>query len=150
MLFDAGAHPLRELAGRQFGGVDLLDDQLAGILAALRDRCPRPLRALEQQAQLLVEDEQRRAFAALDRLHATKLSVSSDLPVPAGPRISVLDPRSMPPPSSLSSSAELLGSASRLNSRLCSAETSRGNTVTPPVLMIEVVDSRRGSAGRDI
>ncbi len=45
-----------------------------------------------QQAQLFVENEERgllaRAIAA-----ATKTMARRDLPVPAGPRISVLDPR---------------------------------------------------------
>ena len=67
MLFDARPHPLREFPGSQLGGVDLLNDQPARILQR-RQVEPEPLGALEQQAQFLVENEHRRAFAALDRL----------------------------------------------------------------------------------
>jgi hypothetical protein len=68
---------------------------------------------------------------------ATKVSARSDLPVPAGPRINVLEPVSMPPPSSASSSGKLLVMTSFLKLVLCSAETSRGNTRTPPVAMVK-------------
>ena len=56
---------------------------------------------VEQQAQLLVEDEQRGLLAARDRGDDEEDHGNSDLPVPAGPSISVLEPVSMPPPSKL-------------------------------------------------
>ena len=46
---------------------------------------------VEQQTKFFVEDEQRRLFAACDRRHGEMMEIR-DLPVPAGPRISVLDP----------------------------------------------------------
>jgi hypothetical protein len=72
-----------------------------------------------------------RAIAA-----TTKVITESDLPVPAGPSTSVLDPLSMPPPSSWSNSAMPLESAPRANSVRCSDATSRGNKLNPPVLMV--------------
>ena len=54
---DAGAHLMGELAGRQFRGIDLLDEQLAGI-AHRREVDAELLGAREQKPQLLVEDEQ--------------------------------------------------------------------------------------------
>ena len=95
--------------------------------------------AREQQAQLLIEDEQCRPLAALDRREGDILQDSSDLPVPAGPRISVLDPRAIPPPSSVSSPAMPLDSASPANLVRCSAATSRGKTSHPAGADDEVV-----------
>ena len=46
---------------------------------------PSARRAVEQQAQLLVEHEHRRVLAALDGRERRSCSASSDLPVPAGP-----------------------------------------------------------------
>ena len=72
-----------------------------------------------------------RAIAA-----ATKVSVSSDLPVPAGPRIKLLEPRSMPAAEQRVELGRIAAHASRARSCvLCSAETSRGKTRTPPVSM---------------
>ena len=65
-----------------------------------------------------------------------KTIASSDLPVPAGPRISVLDPASTPPPSSWSSSAMPLDIVVRTKLERYSDATSRGNTFSPPVVMV--------------
>ena len=54
--------------GRKLGRIDLLDDEVAAILQR-GEVDAEALGALEQQAELLVEDEHGRALAAGDRLH---------------------------------------------------------------------------------
>ena len=72
-----------------------------------------------------------RAIAA-----TTKTIASSDLPVPAGPRISVLDPVSMPPPSSWSSSAMPLDIVSRAKSAAMFRRHQPRKHIRPPVVMV--------------
>ena len=50
-----------------------------------------------QEAELLVEDEQRRLLAA-STAATTNCRASRDLPAPAGPMTRVLEPCSTPPP----------------------------------------------------
>ena len=66
VVLDATPHALGELAGRQLGGVDLLDEEPFGVHHGLEVDAE-ALRPLEQEAELLVEHEQGRALAALDR-----------------------------------------------------------------------------------
>ena len=65
-----------------------------------------------------------------------KTITARDFPVPAGPRINVLDPASTPPPSNWSSSAMPLDIFSRTKLERYSDATSRGNTLSPPVVMV--------------
>ena len=66
ILLDALPDPFRKLARRQFGRVDLLDDQPLGVDHRLQVDAE-ALGAFEQQSELLVEDEHSSVFAALDR-----------------------------------------------------------------------------------
>jgi hypothetical protein len=61
----------------------------------------------------------------------------SDFPVPAGPSIRVLEPDSTPPPSSASNSLRPVESWVRSKDPRCSAATSRGKTLMPPVLIVK-------------
>ena len=72
-----------EFAGRQFGGVHLLDDQFLRIAHRLEIDAE-ALGPREQQAELFVEHEQGPALAARDR-GSEIVQRNSDLPVPAGP-----------------------------------------------------------------
>ena len=65
MPIDAGPHPVGELARRELRGVDLLDEQVAGGAQGLQVDAHQP-GPVDQQAELLVEDEQRRLLAAFD------------------------------------------------------------------------------------
>ena len=62
----AGADTVRELARRQLRCVDLLDIQVAGFPQP-PDVQPHVHCAVEQQAELLIEDEQGRPLAARHR-----------------------------------------------------------------------------------
>ena len=66
----------------------------------------------------------------------TKTIAASDLPVPAGPRINVLEPLSTPPPRIWSNSGMPLDIVVRLKLLRYSDATSRGNTFIPPVVMV--------------
>lgn len=61
-LIHAAPHAVRELAGGQLGRVDLLDQQVAGGLQR-GEVDAHVFHALEEQAQFLIEDEQRGFFA---------------------------------------------------------------------------------------
>ena len=65
VLVDPPADAMGELARRQFGGVDLLDEQLAAALHRLEIDAE-SLHARKQQAEFLVEHEQRRLLATRD------------------------------------------------------------------------------------
>jgi TolB-like protein len=56
---------------------------------------------------------------------------------PAPPTRRALVPRSKPPPRSVSNSATPLGVGAPMNSLWCSAATSRGKTLSPPVSMLK-------------
>src|SRR3546814_9628018 len=60
------AHSVRELSGRQLGRIELLDVKGSGVAQSLQVEAHAP-RALEQQANLLVEEEHRGLLAAPDR-----------------------------------------------------------------------------------
>ena len=67
MIFiDPLADAVGEFAGRQLGGIDLLDEEVAAALHFLQIDAE-ALHAREQQAEFFVEHEQRRLFAARDR-----------------------------------------------------------------------------------
>jgi hypothetical protein len=131
---DALANAVREFAGREFGGIDLLDEEIASALHGFEVNS-HALDPREQQSELFVEDEQRRLFASRDR-RAGEDQRDQRFAGAAGPRISVPDPASMPPPSSLSSSAMPLDIWPLTASVRNSDATSRGNTFSPPVVMV--------------
>ena len=56
-LVDAATNPVGELAGGQFSGIHLFDQQIAAVLQSLQIDTD-VFHALEQQAQFLVENEQ--------------------------------------------------------------------------------------------
>lgn len=101
------AHPRSAARGArtrrgQLGRVDLFDQQVAGGLQR-GEVDAHVFHALEEQAQFLIEDEQRGFFARATAAAANTIEIS-DLPVPAGPRIRLLEPVSTPPPIKASSS----------------------------------------------
>ena len=66
--FDDSADPVGELAGRKFGRVDLLEDDIAFVTLGL-EIDSHDFHAIEQQSKFLVEDEERSFFAPCDRGH---------------------------------------------------------------------------------
>ena len=85
------AYALRELARRQLGCVDLLDEEQLGVDHRLQVDA-QALGPVEQEAELLVEHEHRRALAPIHGALHLEVSTRSDLPAPAGPRIRMLEP----------------------------------------------------------
>ncbi len=65
ILIDAAANPVGKFAGREFGGVDLFDEEVSPALHRFEVDAE-ALGALEQQPKLLVENEQRGLFTARD------------------------------------------------------------------------------------
>ncbi len=133
---DPLAHPMRELAGRELGGVDLLDMQVAGLAHGLQVEAHRA-GAVEQQAQFLVEDEHGGLLAVGDR-RGDELQGEGAL-AGAGrtehERAGALLDAAAQQRIELGHAARHL--AARRSPMRCSAATSRGNTATPPVLMVK-------------
>ena len=92
LLVDAVAHPMRELARRQLGRVDLLDMQLARVA----HRFEVDARSPRVRSNSRPSSSSKMNIAAFsprcDRRDRRIDREQAILPVPAGPRISVLDP----------------------------------------------------------
>ena len=129
------AHALGELAGRELGRIDLLDDQLAGCRPSPADRCPSPLArsksrpsssskmniAAFRRAAERADDERQRQQRLARARRAEDERARAALDAAAEQRVELRDS---------------LGRTVRARSRSrCSAETSRGKTRTPPVSM---------------
>ena len=66
-VLHGGADVVGEFAGRQFGRIELRDEELPGVAQGGEVEAER-LGAVEQQAHFLVEDEHRGLAAPADRL----------------------------------------------------------------------------------
>ena len=66
LAIDSFAHPVGEFAGRKFGSVDLLDGQILPLSLLGSEIDAHDLHAVEQQAKLFIEDEQRSLLASCD------------------------------------------------------------------------------------
>ena len=149
-LVDAVAHACGELAGRQLGGVDLLDDQRAGVAHAPPGRCPVPGRASNSRPSSSSKTNMRGLLAACDgRVHevqreqrlagarrAQDQGAGAALDAAAQQRVELRRRR-----------CDMQVAANGLR---CSAATRRGKTCTPPVFDGEIVVAAAEAPGRDI
>ena len=88
----------REFARRQLGRVDLADRDQAGSLCRSQVAGRGPVQRLSSVLRALVEDEHRRLLAARAAAAQQTAPRRSTCRCPAAPTISVLVPRSSPPP----------------------------------------------------
>jgi len=116
VLIDPLADAVREFAGRQLRGVQLLDEEVAAALH-LFEVDAEPLHARKQQAELLVEHEQRRLFATRDR-GGDEDDRQKGISRCRGSKNKRARSRFEPPPRSRSSSAMTLDIAVRIPCRV--------------------------------
>ena len=114
VLVNPLADAVGEFAGRQLGGVDLLDEQIAAALHRFKVDA-KALHAVKQEAQVFIENEKGGLFAPRDRgsekNDGEQRFAGARRPQDQGARTG-----SMPPPRSSSSSSMLLDSVCRCNS----------------------------------
>ena len=135
VLVDPLADPMGEFAGRQLRGVDLLDEKIAAALHLLEIDAE-ALHAREQQAEFFVEHEQRRLLAAPRSRRRRRRSRPAICRCRPG-RESACSSRSRrrrraAGPTRRSRSTSVL----RTKLVRYSDATSRGNTLSPPVVMV--------------
>ncbi len=130
VLLDRAAHLAAELARRELGRIDLLDEDQT-VVDGLGERHRQGLCAREERPQALVEDEHRRPLAPGRRRHHV-LNRQRGLTRPGRAMIKVLLPRPSPPPVSSSIPLIPLEIWPLVASLRWEVNRGRGKTTIPP------------------